>query len=64
MLDSDLIDRLHKAASAMSYYNAAESNWHDETTKREEAKVEFRAAAKACEAAGIDTYPLLKGYML
>lgn len=44
MTDEMLLDEVHRLASSVSYYNAAEGNWSSETEARNEVKAKFHAA--------------------
>lgn len=51
---------LDSAASAMSYYNAAEGDWGKERKQREAAAARLRAARAAAQEIGFD---LGRGYL-
>jgi hypothetical protein len=44
MTDEMLLDEVHRLASSVSYYNAAEGNWSSETADRVATNAKFRAA--------------------
>ena len=60
--DKDLLEEAHRLAVSVSYYNAAEGNWSQETAEREACKAEFRACMIELKVRDIDF--INKGYLL
>jgi hypothetical protein len=57
-----LTEEVHRLASAVSYYNAAEGNWYMETAARNACQAQFRAAMNELESRGIEFEN--RGYLL
>jgi len=53
MTDESLIEETHRLARAVSYYNAAEGNWSQETEARNAVKAEFWAAEDEMRKRGL-----------
>ena len=54
-MDDDLIERTHKLASDLSYYNAAEGNsWDNEETERYMCRAMFREARDEMAKRGLE----------
>lgn len=62
MTDEMLLDEVHRLASSVSYYNAAEGNWSSETQARNECKAMFRAAREELARRNIEFEN--RGYLL
>lgn len=62
MTDEMLLDEVHKLASSVSYYNAAEGNWSSETVARNDANYKFRSARTELDRRGIQFEN--RGYLL
>ena len=63
----ELIERFKKAASELSYYNAAEGTcWSQEYGARGIAKEEYNKIKEQCIEAGIDIVKIIKegGYLV
>lgn len=60
--DEQLIEETHRLARSVSYYNAAEGNWSQETEARNATKAEFWAALD--EMAARDLEFVNKGYLI
>lgn len=57
-----LTEEVHRLASAVSYYNAAEGNYSAETADRNACKKQFWDALKELEARGLEFED--RGYLL
>lgn len=65
MTNEELIEQLEKAASNLSYFNAAEGDsWNKEREARLTAYAEFCRVRELCEIANIDIKPILRGYLI
>ena len=62
MTDEQLIEETHRLARSVSYYNAAEGNWSQETADRESTKAAFWLAQSEMETRGL-TFEN-RGYLL
>jgi len=62
MTDEMLLDEVHRLAVSVSYYNAAEGNWSQETEARNEAKSKFWSAQEELTRRKIPFED--KGYLL
>lgn len=62
LTDEELIKEVHDLASRVSYYNAAEGNWSQETEARNEVKAKFWKAQDEMATRGIDFEN--KGYLI
>jgi hypothetical protein len=62
LTDEQLLSETHRLARAVSYYEAAESNWRQETAARNKTKAEFWEARKEMERREIVFEN--KGYLL
>lgn len=62
MTDEALIEETHRLARAVSYYNAAEGNWSQETAARESVKAEFWLADSEMRKRGLEFEDI--GYLL
>ena len=60
--DETLLKEAHRLASAVSYYNAAEGNWSQETVARNACKEEFRKCMFELDSRGIEFED--RGYLL
>ena len=54
MTDEMLLDEVHKLASSVSHYNAAEGAWSSETVARCRAKANFHSARTELDRRGIE----------
>lgn len=54
MTDEKLTEEVHRLASAVSYYNAAEGNWSREAAERETTRAEFWTALSEMKKRGIE----------
>jgi hypothetical protein len=62
LTDEDLVKTIQDLAISVSYYNAAEGNWSQETAARNEVNGKFRKALNEMETRGIPFEN--KGYLL
>ena len=62
LTDEQLIEETHRLARSVSYYNAAEGNWSQETEARNATKKEFWAALDEMATREIEFEN--KGYLL
>lgn len=62
MTDTELLEELHKAAADVSYYEAAEGEYHREKEQREAAKTKFWNLHAETVKRGLEVD--LRGYLL
>jgi len=62
LTDEALIEEVHRLARSVSYYNAAEGNWSQETAEREACQAEFRECMREFKSRGLEFEN--KGYLL
>ena len=60
--DEDLLKEAHRLARLVSYYNAAEGNWRQETADRVACNGEFKKIMKEVNDRGLEF--INEGYLL
>lgn len=62
MTDEELLKEVHDLAGRVSYYNAAEGNWSQETEARNAVKAEFWACMVEVKVRGLEFVD--RGYLI
>lgn len=63
-MSNELVEIFKKQLGFMSYYNAAESEWKNEETARNECRRTLREIATNLRYQGIDPKPLAQGFLV